>query len=159
MNRNQPSGIQLAVILFLTSFSALQVSPPEHPHNPVVIPENTIESQTQIPLQVKSTIQRACKNCHSYETTWPWYSKVAPASWLLVKDGNAARQALDFSDFDTRENLRTAMAELMAACADVQSGRMPPPSYRVLHSEARLTDAEKRSFCSWSSATVLKLKR
>ncbi len=80
---------------------------------------------------------RACFDCHSNQTHWPWYSWVAPASWLMQNDVDEGRKHLDFSAFDQRQ--RNA-----GECADqLRSGEMPPWQYKPLHPKARLSDAER----------------
>jgi hypothetical protein len=97
-------------------------------------------------------IERACANCHSNATEWPWYSKVAPMSWLLASHVAAGRQAMNFSNWplDPAANV----AALTAACADMQAGRMPPASYRFLHPEAHVEPAEAAAFCGWTTQTT-----
>ena len=80
---------------------------------------------------------RACFDCHSNMTKWPWYSWVAPASWLVAHDVAEGREHLNFSEFDRRQ--RNA-----DECADqIRSGEMPPWQYLPLHQEARLSDVER----------------
>jgi hypothetical protein len=78
----------------------------------------------------------ACYSCHSNETDWPIYSYVAPMSWLVRKDVEAGRDALNFSEWDQDDNRADHAAEA------VEDGDMPPTRYTMLHPEARLSDAE-----------------
>ncbi len=95
---------------------------------------------------VESILRRSCFDCHSNETRWPWYSNVAPASWLVVGDVNEGREAMNFSNWkDPKRELR---AEI---CENVREGEMPPTIYLPLHADAGLTDADKKTICDWAS--------
>lgn len=80
---------------------------------------------------------RACFDCHSNRTRWPWYAHVAPASWLLQSHVDEGRRELNFSRWDL------AQEEADEAGDTVRSGEMPPWTYLLTHPEARLSDAEK----------------
>ena len=79
---------------------------------------------------------RACFDCHSSETVWPWYSKIAPASWLLSKDVTEARNVFSFSSWKSGDISPERAARV------VREREMPPSRYLMLHPEARLADAE-----------------
>ena len=83
---------------------------------------------------------RACGDCHSNQTTWPWYSWVAPASWLVQHHVDEAREHLDFAEFDRPQRDADEAAE---AAEEVEEGEMPLPNYLWLHPEARLDDQER----------------
>jgi hypothetical protein len=76
----------------------------------------------------------ACYDCHSYETTWPWYSSVAPMSWLVVHDVNEGREKMNFS---------TGHVEADELIEQIQRGSMPPKSYLLLHPDWNLTAEQK----------------
>ena len=133
---------------------ALQLVPVDAGYNPPVRPEHRLEAQSNVPAEVERVLNKACRNCHSHETEWPWYSRVAPASWLIARDVDKARRAMNLSEW-TVQNGRTrgrAVGTLMAACAGLQAGRMPPSPYRTMHPEARLSTEEVRAFCEWTTA-------
>lgn len=87
--------------------------------------------------QTRALAKRACFNCHSHETTWPWYSSVAPVSWLTQRDVNGGRQHLNFSLWNQPQRHAGHVVE------EIQTGDMPPWFYLPMHPEAKLTDAEK----------------
>ncbi len=87
----------------------------------------------------RALIHRACFDCHSNETVWPWYSNFAPVSWLLQRDVNEGRSHLNF----TQWNLPQKHAKDVAA--EVKQGDMPPWFYLPMHQGARLTDVEKQA--------------
>jgi hypothetical protein len=91
---------------------------------------------------------RACGDCHSNHTDWPWYSHVAPVSWWIAGDVREGRERLDFSDWEAysagqrRDNLESI-------CGLISTGRMPPRLYKSMHPEATLTEGEKKAVCAW----------
>jgi hypothetical protein len=99
--------------------------------NPPVTAEPVWPDSTTRALAV-----RACFDCHSNETTWPWYSNVAPVSWILLNHIQEGRAVLNFSEWDRpQEGVREA-GEV------IREGEMPPGYYRLLHRSARLSADE-----------------
>jgi cytochrome c551/c552 len=98
--------------------------------------------------QTQELVKRACFNCHSNETVWPWYSDVAPVSWLTQRDVNEGREHLNFSEWDKPQRHAKDVA------AQVQSGEMPPWFYRPMHPEAKLTDADKQALIDGAAKTL-----
>jgi hypothetical protein len=85
--------------------------------------------------QAEEIARRACYNCHSNESDWPWYAYVAPASWLVQRDVDEGRRAMNFSTgkgVDAGE-----ISEILG------ENEMPPAQYLLLHPEARLSQEEK----------------
>ena len=105
-----------------------------------------------IPANVARIFTRSCADCHSNQTRWPWYSKVPPASWIVSKDVNRGRKAMNLSEWSVRKNPSLAATMLLAACADMQSGRMPLQGYLLLHPDRRPTSAEINTVCQWTTA-------
>lgn len=121
--------IILAVVLLVP---ALFVMASEGPTNPPV--ERQVDWDSP---QTKELFYRACADCHSNETKWPWYAKVPPASWLVIHDVNEGREKFNISALD--------MGEADDAAEAVIEGEMPLKIYLPLHPEARLSDAEKQA--------------
>ena len=122
--------------------------------NPAVVPRTRFRAVQPFPAMFMRVLKRACMNCHSNETQWPWYSYVPPFSWDMAHDVAKARKALNFSEWATGPGKRpaVAMGYLAAICADVKSQRMPLSKYLLLHKEARLSDQDRAAICSWTSA-------
>ena len=91
---------------------------------------------------------RACFDCHSNQVRWPWYSHVAPISWLVQRDVDEARRELNFSEWDRPQEHAGEAAE------EVAEGEMPLWFYAWLHPEARLDDAERRELVAGLQASV-----
>jgi hypothetical protein len=96
----------------------------------------------------RALIRRACFDCHSNETTWPWYSHVAPVSWLVQNDVDGGRSHLNFTEWDRPQQHAKDVA------AEVKQGDMPPWYYLPMHPAARLTDAEKQALVDGAEKTL-----
>ena len=156
--------LRKSVIAGIGCFALLQIIPLYPRTNPQAPAASAIRNQLEIPPEMDTILRRSCWNCHSNDTRWPWYSHVAPVSWLIVRDVNKARGIMNFSSWTEKmgEKLQLAVGMLSAACTDVTVGRMPKPEYVFLHSEAMLSDGNKREFCSWTQregGRLLVLKR
>jgi hypothetical protein len=117
--------------------------------NPPFRPEDAIEARTQMPPAVASVLARSCKDCHSRQTRWPWYSNVAPVSWVVAHDVEEARGHLDLSDFGSYGNEEGAL-HLGEICKEIRGGAMPLPRYVRAHPEAALSAEEKETLCEWT---------
>jgi hypothetical protein len=129
------------------------------PANPPAAAAQGIDRHVEMTPEVRGILRRACYDCHSHETRWPWYSKVPPASWLVRADVENGRSALNFSDWPAQPGpeLYRASGMLMAACAAVKSGTMPRPQYLLLHREARLSPQDVEQLCSWSAQQAARI--
>ena len=130
--RRRALGRAAAAAVF--AFLAIQLVPyGRNPSNPPVVREAIWDSPRTAAL-----VEAACYDCHSNATRRPWYSRVAPASWLLERDVRAGREELNFSEMDREDN------EVDKAAETVEDGEMPPRRYALLHADARLSEAERR---------------
>jgi len=150
----------LAVLAGLQIFSVEVRADPRATSIPATA-TSAFAAQTMIPSSVQRIFNNACLDCHSNQTHWPWYSRIPPASWLVKRDVDQGRHAMNLSEWEAQTGNRAGRIAglLTAACADVQSGRMPPRQYRLIHQEANLSAADKAAFCVWTageSRSVLK---
>ena len=101
--------------------------------------------------------ERSCQNCHSERTQWPWYSQVAPMSWLVEGDVAQARSHMNLSRWDeyTTEKKRELLARVGAVA---RSGEMPPARYTAIHTNAKLSSAEREQIYEWAHAERGRLK-
>ena len=135
-------AIRIGVFTLVGAFLLIQVIPYGRDHtNPPVTAEPAWDSR-----QTRALAAAACFDCHSNETEWPWYTNVAPMSWLIQRDVDEGREALNFSEWD-----RPQHAEDVGEV--IREGEMPPLTYRILHSGARLSDAEKARLIAGLEAT------
>lgn len=110
--------------------------------NPAVIAEPNWDSP-----RTRELFFRACADCHSNETVWPWYSNIAPVSWLVQHDVEEGREYLNVSQWGQGEQ------EAEEAAEEVEEGNMPIPAYLITHPEADLTPAEKEELIRGLEAT------
>jgi cytochrome c551/c552 len=89
--------------------------------------------------ETRELVRRACFDCHSNSTVWPWYSNVAPVSWLLQRDVNAGRRQLNFTEWNHLQRHAKDVAE------QVKEGEMPPWFYLPMHPAAKLNDVEQQT--------------
>lgn len=100
------------------------------------------------PPDVEAVLEQSCSDCHSNETRWPWYSGVAPASWLVARDVVRAREELNLSEWPVDP---TTQAFLLSRIAQqVEEGRMPMDRYTLLHPAAGLSDEERKLVVAWA---------
>jgi hypothetical protein len=110
-------------------------------------PSVTREIQWDSP-ETRALAQRACFDCHSNETTWPWYSKIAPVSFLVAGHVKEGRESLNFSTWDQ------ASVDIDEIQEVISEGEMPLSDYLLMHPSARLTDAEKQQLISGLQKTI-----
>lgn len=118
--------------------------------NPPVIASRSLEAHVQVPPEVQEILKRSCYDCHSSATVWPWYSHVAPISWYVAHDVNAARGHINFQDWEAQVNPQEGKEHLGLICKLVRNGNMPPADYRLMHKGTDLSPAEVSAVCAWS---------
>ena len=117
--------------------------------NPMVDETKTIQANTHMSAEISAILERACADCHSSKTTWPWYSQIAPVSWFIVSDVNGARAHLALSDWGTYK-LEKKATKLQEICEQVEQGEMPMKTYVIIHPTAKLSDSDKQLLCDWA---------
>lgn len=119
--------------------------------NPEVVIENDFIVQTNPPEYIQTILKTSCYDCHSNESTYPWYTNVAPISWWVKQHINEAREELNFSEWGTFKEKRQKH-KLEEVFEEVEEGEMPLPSYLIVHSEAKLTTEQKNELVAWFKA-------
>jgi hypothetical protein len=115
-------------------FGLIQLVPFGHDHtNPPIVSEPNWVSP-----EARALVKQSCFQCHSNETEWPWYSNIAPASWLIAMDVKEGREQFNFSDWQNHPGEVDEMAE------EIQDGGMPPIQYWMFHPDAKLNDQQKQ---------------
>jgi hypothetical protein len=132
-------GIALVVVLV-----AIQIVPYGRHH---ANPPGRVEPPWDAP-GTRALAVRACYDCHSNETIWPWYSRVAPMSWLAQRDVDEGRRKVNFSEWDRSQK------EAPESAKAVRKGEMPPWFYVALHPDARLTAEETQALIAGLEATL-----
>ena len=141
MRSRRPIVTGIAIVAALL---ALAQAVPVERRNPPVVGEVPASADARVLLR------RACYDCHSDETVWPWYARVAPVSWLVAHDVAAGRDSVNFSAWTGYDPARRA--KLLRESADeIAEGEMPPWYYRLAHPDARLTSEEIATLRAWAS--------
>jgi hypothetical protein len=131
---------------FLVVFIGAQFYRPDR-SNPAVVPGASLTAKAT--PEVAAILDRSCRDCHSNETRWPWYTSVSPTSWLVADHVHHGREHFNYSEWtsideDEQDKLLGGM------CTLVERGRMPLPQYLIIHRDAKLSAAEVRTLCAWS---------
>jgi hypothetical protein len=124
--------LKYSVLTIFLLFVLIQFIPVERTNPPSIKEPDWNSPKTRV------YAVRACFDCHSHETKWPFYAYVAPVSWLIADDVNEGREHFNMSDWKPGKGDEAAK--------EVRKGDMPLWQYTILHSEAKLTDEEKKEF-------------
>jgi hypothetical protein len=148
MNKARVKLVLLTLIVFLI---LIQIFQPERT-NPPVEPSRTFAAHADVPRDVHSVLMRGCEDCHSNRTRWPWYSHIAPLSWVITDDVNQGRRHMDFDDWEAVQDPQKADERIPEICKEIKQNGMPPFSYRVAHRDLTLKTEEITSICSWAES-------
>jgi len=130
-------GIALVVVVVALQFVPVEKTNPAG------------HGQLAAPPEVQALLQRACYDCHSNETVWPWYSHIAPASLLIASDVKKGRKEVNFSTWEQYDESRRAR-KLKEIAKQVEKGDMPLFYYLPLHPDAKLSAAERERIVKWA---------
>ena len=141
----------LAFAVLALAFLGMQLVPVERQNPPV---------ETEVPAseKVRSILRRACYDCHSNETRWPWYSRIAPVSWLVAHDVHEGREELNFSTWN-RLSTKKQVEALHESWEEVEEGEMPPWFYLPPHPDARLSAHDRAALRNWSRSAASRGKQ
>jgi hypothetical protein len=118
---------------------------------PVTLTNPRVESDMPAPPDVKAILKVSCYDCHSHETLWPWYSKVAPMSWLLASDAEEGREKLNFSAWNKYPPEKQSLL-IAEAMDEVREGGMPPWFYVIKHSAAKISLDKLKVLETWAGS-------
>ncbi len=133
--------IRIIVIVVIAVLIGIQFIPVSGTNPPVT-------GEIKAPENVMRVLRNSCYDCHSNESLWPWYSKIAPVSWLVVSDVNEGREYLNFSEWESY-SIQEKAEDLEEIWEDVEEGEMPLWYYLPLHPEARLSDKDMETIKNW----------
>ena len=137
--------VKQAAVIGVVAFAAAQLVRPERA-NPATDVSRTIQAQVGTAGALAAVLDRSCRDCHSNNTVWPWYTQVAPVSWLMARGVAEGRKAVNFSEWAgyPPEVQRTLLS---VSCQDVSNGKMPGP-YTRLRPETRLSPQDIETICA-----------
>jgi len=118
--------------------------------------ETDISRVVAIPDSVQLILQKACYDCHSNNTNYPWYAYVQPVGWFLARDITQGRDDLNFNEFGSY-SLRRQLNKLEGIADHIRENEMPLKSYKLMHKEARLSENEKKLLINWTELSAKNL--
>lgn len=140
--------VRILLLVLVAIFIIIQFIPYGKPSNQPLAGKDLFEV-TELPQDVGIILKNACYDCHSQKVKFPWYSNVAPVSWLVTRDIKEGRENLDFSkwrDVSKKDKLKA----LDKIGEEVSEENMPMKIYTIMHAEARLTKAERDIVVKWA---------
>ena len=146
-------GLRLKrIALFTVALLVLAQFFPVQRVNPATDPAKTVFT-ADVPANVRQVLEGSCLDCHSNQTSWPWYSQVAPLSWVIAHDVNHGRHALNFSEWATYPPQKKEL-KLGEICDQVSNGDMPDTKYVLLHRKAALSKEQRDALCQWADSAA-----
>ena len=148
MSKSGFAGLVIAASVALALTSANSVS-----GNQAVI-RKTLLSGSAVPVPVRAILQRACQDCHSNNTDWPWYANLPPISSRIHRDAAKGRSFMDLSKWnDYSEGERRGFQ--LAIGKALESHLMPPSTYVLMHREAQISDHEMEIIRAWADGAAI----
>lgn len=137
--------VKQAAVVFVIVFAAAQLIRPERA-NPATDAARTIQAHPGTTSELAAVLDRSCRDCHSNNTVWPWYTQVAPLSWLMARGVAEGRKAVNFSEWASYAPDVQRML-LSVSCQDATSGKMPGP-YTFVRPETKLSAQDVETICA-----------
>lgn len=141
---------KLISLILLLILVAIQFIPNDKPEV-VLTNENDLIYNNQLPEHINVMLKESCYDCHSNETAYPWYSYVAPVSWLVVRDIKLGREELNFSHWESQSKMDKAK-NLDKIIDEVTDENMPMPIYTIMHASAKLSDEDRHVIAEWADS-------
>lgn len=135
-------GGGLLVVLVIMQFF------PIDKQNPSIDSLNTFESIEQPPQEIALIMKKACNDCHSNTTEYPWYTNIAPVSWWVKGHIDHGREELNFSEWGTY-SVRKKLHKMEEVAEEVEATKMPLLTYALVHTEAFISKEERASLVKW----------
>jgi len=140
-------GLKKTAVVFAVILIGAQFVRPDRTNPPTDV-NSTIQSQPGTSPELGAVLDRACRDCHSNDTVWPWYTQIAPVSWLMALGVERGREAVNFSEWATYPQGQQ-LALLALSCQDATAGKMPGP-YTLVRPETALSEADIATICAAS---------
>jgi len=150
-------AVKIILIALAVVFIAIQVIPSGIPENK---PEdkNSIVNSNLVTGPVLDQLRKSCFDCHSNQVHFPWYSKMAPSSWLIADHIREGKSHLNFSEWENYSN-REKIGLLEEIKDEVGSGKMPLKSYLLIHRDANLNSEEISALLTWADEATAKIMK
>ncbi len=140
--------ISKIILLILTIvFVGIQFIPTKRNQSESV-PNTDFMIANNVPNNIKATLQTSCYDCHSNNTSYPWYNTVQPVAWFLENHIEEGKAELNFSEWDNYSN-RRKKSKLKSIVSQIKDNKMPLSSYTMIHKDALLDDSQKKEIIDW----------
>ncbi len=147
--------LKIALVALFVAFVGIQFFGIDKA-NPPIVETETLEAAIAVPADISQILGRACNDCHSNRSVYPWYSNIQPSGWFLKDHIDEGRKELNFSVFNTYSPQKKAK-KLEEICEQVDSKEMPLPSYLWIHRESVLSESDAKALCDWAKDAGMKL--
>ena len=146
--------LKIAAVVSLVLLAGIQFVRPART-NPAADPAEALSAHVPTAAHVTAILEHSCRDCHSSETRWPWYSNVAPVSWWVIDHVDHGRSHFNYSQWAryTPEEQKKLLKE---SCELAKKGAMPLGSYLTMHRSARLSPADVTAICVWAQSAALR---
>ena len=144
---NKKRLIWLIIILLIV---IIQLIPNQKPEV-ILSNENDLIYNNKLPESVENILRTSCYDCHSNESKYPWYSYIAPVSWLVVRDIKVGREELNFSEWESQSKMDKAK-NIDKIIDEVSDEQMPMPIYTLIHTDAKLKPKDRQLLVEWADA-------
>jgi hypothetical protein len=135
-------NLRTVAVALAAATVAIQFVPVDRTNPPVV-------HEVGAPADIATLLRGACYDCHSRQTQWPWYSRVAPVSWIVADHVREGRRKLDFTDWPAT-NLDAQDDMLREVAKEVGAGEMPLAGYDWVHPQAKLSPQQRAAIVAWA---------
>ena len=142
---NKKRLIWLIIILLIVIIQLI----PNHKPEVMLSNENDLIYNNKLPESVENILRTSCYDCHSNETKYPWYSYIAPVSWLVVRDIKVGRDEINFSEWESQSKMDKAK-NIDKIIDEVSDEQMPMPIYTLIHTDAKLNAEDRQQLVDWA---------
>jgi hypothetical protein len=140
------------MFVILLVFIAMQFIRPAH-NSSNAVQQADMVTHFNVPANIAGILKSSCYDCHSNNTSYPWYSNIQPVGWLLAKHVNDGKEELNFNQFTTFSQ-RRQLSKLKSIQNSIKDGSMPLSSYALIHKNAKLSAESKALLIQWTSKTI-----
>jgi hypothetical protein len=144
---------KIVLLVVVLALVAIQLVPDKMPENVGINPGDIVNTG-KVPENISAILKTSCYDCHSNVTRFPWYTGLAPASWLLARDIRLGREQLNFSTWEAYSK-RQKIGKLESLRDEVASGDMPLKIYTIMHRKARLTPDQVSALSEWTEEMTM----
>jgi hypothetical protein len=137
------------VLFLLIVFVGIQFIPTKRNQSTEILDSDFTKS-FEVPQDIQILLKKSCYDCHSNNTNYPWYNKMQPISWFLENHIKEGKKELNFSEFGAYSK-RKQKSKLKSLISQVKDDEMPMSSYTLIHSDAKLSESEKKEIMDWAT--------